>query len=284
MKAPSFQYACPRSLPEAFELLERHREGARILAGGQSLMATLGMRLSAPEILVDINRIEGLSGITQVDGILKIGAMTRHADVERSALVARHAPLIAQAMPHIAHPAIRNRGTFGGSLAFADPAAELPACVVALGARLLLEGARGRRSVDAAAFFQGLYRTELAPDEILVAAEIPVARPDSRQVFAELARRHGDYALVGVAFHATTRDGLFSGARLVYLAAGDRPVVAQIAGAALEGRPNSPEAREAAVRALERDLDPPEDFNASAEMRLHLARVLTRRVLEGLEQ
>src|SRR2546428_1307842 len=162
-------------------------------------MTTLNMRLSAPEILVDINRIEGLAGITFADGVLRIGAMTRHFDVEHSALVARHAPLIAQAMPHVAHPAIRNRGTFGGSLAFADPAAELPACAVALGARLLLESARGRRAVEAKDFFRGLYSTALAADEILVAAEIPVAKPGARYEFAELARRKGDYALIGVA-------------------------------------------------------------------------------------
>ena len=175
MKAPSFDYARPTSLPEAFALLERHRDGARILAGGQSLMATLNMRLSAPEILVDINAIEGLSGIALDGEMLRIGAMTRHFEVERSALVARHAPLIAQAMPHIAHAAIRNRGTFGGSLAFADPAAELPACAVALSARMVLQSSRGRRTVTAAEFFQGLYRTALAQDEIMVACEVPIA-------------------------------------------------------------------------------------------------------------
>jgi carbon-monoxide dehydrogenase medium subunit len=266
MKAPAFLYACPRSLPEAFELLARHGEGAKVLAGGQSLMATLNMRLSTPEILVDINRIDGLAGITVADGFLRIGAMTRHFDVEHSPLVARHAPLIAQAMPHVAHPAIRNRGTFGGSLAFADPAAELPACVVALDARLVLESARGRRSVEAKDFFRGLYSTALAADELLVAAEIPVAKPGARQQFSELARRHGDYALIGVAATATT-----SAVKLVFFAAGDRPIAITAASA------------EAALAAVERDLEPPEDFNASAEMRLHLAKVMTREVLGRLK-
>jgi carbon-monoxide dehydrogenase medium subunit len=282
MKAPAFQYACPRSLPETFELLERYGEGARVLAGGQSLMATLNMRLSAPEILVDINAIDGLAGISYANGVLRIGAMTRHAEVERSPLVERHAPLIAQAMPHVAHLAIRNRGTFGGSLAFADPSAEMPACAMALGARLVLESAQGRRTVDAEAFFQGFYRTALMPGELLIAAEIPAAGPNTRQRFAELARRHGDYALAGVALNVTMRAGLLSTVRLVYLSMGDRPMLAKHAGNALEGQPNSAAVRDAAAQALERDLDPPEDFNASSEMRLHLARVMTRRILEGI--
>jgi carbon-monoxide dehydrogenase medium subunit len=229
------------------------------------------MRLSTPEILVDINRIEGLSGIAVADGMLRIGAMTRHYEVERSPLVAQHAPLIAQAMPHVAHAAIRNRGTFGGSLAFADPAAELPACVVALDARLVLESSRGRRTIPAAEFFQGLYSTALAPDEILIAAEIPLIQPGTRQRFAELARRQGDYALMGLAANITGK-----AARLVYLCAGDRPVLAQHAAYEFS------KGKEAVIKALEQDLHPPEDFNASAAMRLHLARVMTRQLLEEL--
>jgi len=264
VKAPAFQYACPRALPEVFDLLARHGQGAKVLAGGQSLMTTLNMRLSAPEILVDINRIAGLSGIALEKDQLRIGAMTRHFEVEHSELVAKHAPLIAQAMPHVAHPAIRNRGTFGGSLAFADPAAELPACVVALGARLVLESARGRRTVAAKDFFLGLYSTALAADELLVAAEIPVAPPGARYAFAELSRRKGDYALIGVA--AASID---SAVTLVFFAAGDRPIAVQTD-------------RSSAANAVERELDPPEDFNASAEMRRHLAGVLTREVLGRL--
>ena len=281
MKAPSFDYARPGSLPDAFALLARHRDGAKILAGGQSLMATLNMRLSAPEILVDINVIPGLSGITLADGMLRIGALTRHAEVEKSPLIALHAPLIAQAMPHVGHVAIRNRGTFGGSLAFADPAAELPACAVALGARLVIESGRGRRTVEAAAFFQGLYRTALAPDEILVAAEIPRAPPEARHGFAELARRHGDYAMIGLAANATLRGGVFDAVKLVYFAAGDRPILAEKAAAALARRPNSAATRDACAEALAGDLDPPDDLNADPAMRVHLAKVLTRRVLAG---
>jgi carbon-monoxide dehydrogenase medium subunit len=283
MKAPAFEYARPRSLPEVFALLQRYGEGARILAGGQSLMATLNMRLSSPQILVDINQIEELSGIALADGWLRIGAMTRHAEVERDALVARHAPLIAKAMPHVAHAAIRNRGTFGGSVAFADPAAELPACIVALGARLLLQGAQGRRTVSAADFFHGMYKTALGPAELLVACEIPVATAQSRHGFAELARRHGDYAIVGVAANAAIREGRFAMANLVYFAAGDRPMHARSAAAALVGQPNSSRTRQAALEMLAQDLDPPSDLNADAPMRLHLARVLTRRILEEFQ-
>lgn len=260
MKAPAFQYACPRAVPEAFDLLARHGQGAKVLAGGQSLMTTLNMRLSAPEILVDINRTAGLSGITLEKNGLRIGAMTRHCEVEESPLVAKHAPLIAQAMPHVAHPAIRNRGTFGGSLAFADPAAELPACVVALGGRLVLGSVRGRRTVAAKDFFLGLYSTALAPDELLVSVDIPAAAPGARYEFAELSRRKGDYALIGVAAALQGED-----VKLVFFAAGDRPVMIQTE-------------RGKALEAVEK-LEPPDDFNASSGMRRHLAGVLAREVL-----
>jgi carbon-monoxide dehydrogenase medium subunit len=280
MKAPSFDYARPRTLPEALALLREHGEGAKILAGGQSLMPTLNMRLSAPQILIDINAIDGLSGIRLDGDVLHVGAMTRHADVERSALVSQHAPLIGKAIPYVAHPAIRNRGTFGGSIAFADPAAELPACVVALGARLILASAAGRRTIDASDFFLGMYRTALAPDEILVACEIPVTTHGSRHGFAELSRRHGDYAVIGIAANVITDDGAYAAANLVYFAAGARPVVAHHASAALVGRPETSQTAEAAVECLAQDLDPPTDLNADSPMRLHLARVLTRRVLQ----
>jgi aerobic carbon-monoxide dehydrogenase medium subunit len=279
MKAPPFRYARPNALADVFTLLDRYGEEAKILAGGQSLMATLNMRLSAPKVLIDINRIGNLAGISIAEETLTIGAMTRHTDVERSPLVATHAPLLAQAVSHVGHAAIRNRGTFGGSLAFADPAAEFPACVVALKARLVLESGRGRRVVKAEEFFQGLFQTALTPDELLVAVQIPIANQHARHGFAEVARRHGDYAIIGVAVAAEFRDGAFSDARLVYFGAGDKPVTSRKAAAALERRPNSAETCEAAARAVEDDLDPPHDLNASAEMRVHLAKVLTRRVL-----
>jgi carbon-monoxide dehydrogenase medium subunit len=282
MKPRGFEYSRPRSLLEALALLEEHGEGARILAGGQSLMPALNMRLSAPTILVDLNAVDGLSSIELDGDVLRIGAMTRHFEVERSPLVVQHAPLIAQAMPHIAHAAIRNRGTFGGSLAFADPAAELPACVVALGARLVLQSRGCQRTVDAEDFFRGLYSTALEPHEILVACEIPLIGPQTRHGFAELARRQGDYAIIGIAANVVIQDGRFGDARLVYFSAGDRPMLGVAAAQALTGRPNSPQTREMAAEALGKDLDPPEDLNADSAMRLHLAKVLTRRMLERL--
>ena len=177
MKPAPFAYFRARTLDDVFEVLADRGDGAKILAGGQSLMATLNMRLSAPDVLVDIGRVEGLAGIEDAGDSLRIGAMTRHVDVESSALIATHAPLIASAMPHIAHPAVRNRGTFGGSIAFADPAAELPACVVALEARMRIAGRNGSRTVDADAFFGGLYETAIGPGEILVSVEVPRSPP-----------------------------------------------------------------------------------------------------------
>jgi carbon-monoxide dehydrogenase medium subunit len=279
MKPPPFAYARPATVDEACALLAEHGEDARLLAGGQSLMATLNMRLSAPELLIDINRIDELAGISLAGDALRIGAMTRHVDVEISPEIARHAPLIAEAMPHIAHAAIRNRGTFGGSIAFADPAAELPACAVALGARFELRSTGATRTVAADDFFHGLYDTELAPGEMLTAVEIPVIAPGYRSAFMELARRHGDYAMVGIAVHARLADGVIGDARLVYFAAGERPVVGRAAAAAIDGKAPSEATFEAAAAALDGDLDPPSDLNADPATRLHLARVLTRRAL-----
>ena len=190
MKPAPFAYVRAGTLDDVFRLLDEHGDGARILAGGQSLMATLNMRLSAPELLVDIGRAPGLAGIEDTGDALRIGAMTRHADMEASGLVAAHAPLLASAMPHVAHPAIRNRGTFGGSIAFADPAAELPACAVALQARMTIAGRDGTRTVGADSFFRGLYETALGPGEVLTAVEVPKIAPGWRSGFMELARRH----------------------------------------------------------------------------------------------
>ena len=194
MKAPSFAYAKPRSLTEALEVLER--PGARILAGGQSLIPALNMRLSSPELLIDITGLEGLSNIEARNGAVRIGALCTHSQVGRSAEVREHLPLVAEAVAHIAHPAIRNRGTLGGSLALADPNAELPACALALDAALIVAGKKGERRVQASGFFKALFETDLEPNEILVGAEFPKA---TKSVFLELARRQGDYAIVGLA-------------------------------------------------------------------------------------
>src|SRR5215218_8123467 len=199
VKPAAFAYAKARSLDDAIALLGAHKGEAKLLAGGQSLIATLNMRLSSPSLLVDINGVAGLEGVSIKNHMVEIGALTRHVTLERSAEIARHAPLIARAMPQIAHPAIRNRGTIGGSLAYADPAAELPACLVALDGEVDIVGPQGKRSVKAGEFFKGLFETSLGPHDVLSAVRFPAATADARVGFAELARRHGDYAIVGLA-------------------------------------------------------------------------------------
>jgi carbon-monoxide dehydrogenase medium subunit len=199
MKAPAFAYVKPRSLAEALDLLQN--PNAKILAGGQSLIPSLNMRLSSPELLVDITGLPGLSEIRVSNDIVRVGALVTHTAIKRSPEVKKHVPLLAQAAPHIAHTAIRNRGTIGGSLALADPAAEYPACAVALDAVFLIEGKKGKRKIKAEQFFKGLFETDLKPGEMLTAAEFPVAAESDRSVFLELARRQGDYAIIGLAAH-----------------------------------------------------------------------------------
>ena len=282
MKPAPFAYVRPESLEDAVGVLDERGEDARVLAGGQSLMATLNMRLSAPEVLVDIGRVPGLAGIEETGDGLRIGAMTRHAEVEASGLVASQAPLIASAMPHIAHPAVRNRGTFGGAIAFADPAAELPACALALGARMTIAGKGGTRTVDAHAFFRGLYETAVEPGEVLTAVDVPGIQAGWRSGFMELARRHGDYAIVGLAAHVEVKDGRFGRGRLVFFGAGERPVSAVRSAALLEGERWSDALGARIADTLKEELDPPEDLNADASMRRYLAGVLARRVLGPL--
>jgi carbon-monoxide dehydrogenase medium subunit len=279
LKAPRFAYARPASVAEAIALLAEHREEARVLAGGQSLVPMLNLRVAAPRVLVDINRIAGLSGIMVAKDHVHIGALTRQAELERSADITRHLPLIAQAMPHVAHAAIRNRGTFGGSCALADPAAELPACALALAATFVIAGPKGERRVAAADFFQGLYATALRPDELLVAAEFPLPQAGEASAFGELARRHGDYAMAGVAVHGSNAGKRFSRLRVVFFGVGDRPARAANLEKALEGRPAAQKTIEAALGELDADLDPRADLQASAGTKRHLARVLAGRVL-----
>ncbi|MFZ6646196.1 FAD binding domain-containing protein [Undibacterium sp. TJN25] len=282
MKAPSFDYARPATLDQAFSLLEQYGDGARIIAGGQTLLATLNMRLSEPQILVDLNGIRGLSGISLQEGHLRIGAMTRHSEIEDSFLVAQHMPLLAMTAPHVAHKAIRNKGTLGGSIAFADPAAEWPCCAVALDAVIVLASRRGLRRVQAADFFQELYTTDMAPDEIIVACEFPLQAPGSRCAFDELARRHGDYAIVGLAAVAQVAGNVLSGLRLVFLGTGNIPLRARAAEAVLEGRELTADLIAAARKALANELAPAADLYNSAEMKQHLAQVLMNRLLKAL--
>jgi carbon-monoxide dehydrogenase medium subunit len=279
MKWPAFAYARASTLEELWRLQAEHGESARVLAGGQTLLATLAFRLSEPSALIDITRIAALRGIALQGATLRIGALTRHAELGRDPLVARHAPLLAEAVPWIAHPAIRNRGTLGGSLAYADPAAELPACVVALDATLVLVSAAGERRLPARDFFTGLLETALRPGELITAVEVPVATPDSRSAIVEVARRSGDYAMAGLAVSLSLAGGKAASARLVYFGVGNGPVLAARAGAALEGRALSAEAIAASQAALPADLDPPSDLHGRPEMKRHLARVLTARAL-----
>ena len=279
MKPPIFAYAKPADLAEALRLKADHGDGGRFIAGGQSLVATLNMRLSAPDILIDIGGVEELAGIKVTGGRVRIGALTRHRDLEDSSDIEAHAPLIAQAIRQVAHPAIRNRGTMGGSIAFADPAAELPACILALDGAIEIAGPDGRRNVAAADFFKGLYDTDLGDGEMITAVEFAADSDDWRTGFDELARRHGDYAMAGLAARLRMDGASVAEARLVYFAVGDRPVLAAGAGAALLGAALGEDRIEAAAAALEGDLDPFDDLQASAAMKLHLARELTRRVL-----
>jgi carbon-monoxide dehydrogenase medium subunit len=279
VKPAPFAYARARSIEHAIALLGEADADAKLLAGGQSLIASLNMRLSAPSLLVDINGVPGLDTITVKDGHVTLGALVRHAQAEHSADIARHAPLIARAIPSIAHVAIRNRGTICGSLAFADPAAELPACMVALDAEFRIKGPNGERSVKAADFFKGMFETALAPHDILVSVSFPAATANTRVGFAELARRLGDYAMVGLAASAQSRSGGYDHVRLVFFGVGDRPVRASKAEAALASG-----AIDQAVEALAGELDPPSDLQASGKTKLHLAGVLVRRVAAQLAE
>jgi aerobic carbon-monoxide dehydrogenase medium subunit len=282
VKAPAFAYVRARGLAEVFGLLEKHGDRAKLLAGGQSLIATLNMRLSAPELLIDISRLRELSGIKAGNGRVRIGALTTHAEIERSADIAKHLPLLAQAAPHIAHAAIRNVGTFGGSLALADPAAEWPACCIALDASFALAGKRGTRQVKAREFFKSLYSTALRPTEVLTHVDIPVPGPGYRSAFVELAQRRGDYAIVGLAALAKNARGALSDVRLAFFGVGPTPVLAKSASAAIEGKPAKPDALAAAMKALTKDLAPSADLYSSAATKMQLARVLTGRALTSL--
>lgn len=282
MKPAPFRYEKPASLDEVFSLLEKHGDDARILAGGQSLLATLNMRLSAPELLIDIAGLDALRGIAVEDGLLRIGALTTHAAVKASADVAAHAPLLAQAMPFVAHPAIRNRGTFGGSLAHADPAAELPACMMALDATMEIVGSAGKRTVGAGDFFHGLYETDLKPGEVLTSVEVPVAATGCRSGFSEFSRRSGDFAMTGLAAHARFGNGAVSDVRLAFCGIDIRPLRAAAAEQSLEGKPFSADLLEEAKARLADDLDPPDDLQASGKMKIHLSQVLLGRVFSAM--
>lgn len=288
MKPAPFEYLAPDSLDAALDLLARRGGEAKLLAGGQSLIPVMNFRLAQPSLLVDLNRLSGLDYLREAgadNGGLRIGAMTRQRRLERDPLTARLAPLLREAVPFIAHPQIRNRGTVGGSLAHADPAAELPAVAVALDARFRLQRAGGERWVAARDFFNGLFSTVLEPDEMLVEVALPPPGPAAARTgwaFLEIARRLGDYAQVGIAARVTLEEGSdrCREARLVYLSVGDGPVEALQAARMLAGAELTGEAIAAAADKAARDeMEPTGDIHASTEFKRHLARVLTGRAL-----
>lgn len=276
MKAAAFAYARAKSVDDALQLLAAHGDRAKVLSGGQSLMPAMNLRLISPELIVDIGGITELRGIVVQGDILRIGALTRHAELQRSLEIAAHAPLLAEAIAHVAHPAIRNRGTLGGSLAHADPAAELPACMLALDATIVVLGTDGERRIAAVEFFQGIFQTALSAEDLLVAVEMPIAQKGRVYFFHEFARRHGDYAIAGLAAHAEVQDGVFRNFRPAFFAVGDRPLLAESASK-LVNAVVTPKLLSDVSGTLGDELDPHDDQQASAAMRRHLARVLFTR-------
>ena len=236
MKAAAFDYVKPKALSDALSLLEQGGDDARLIAGGQTLLATLNMRLSEPSILIDITDVAELKGISVVGDKLRIGALVTHTEIEDSDLVAKHAPLLKAAAPHIAHRAIRNLGTWGGSLAYGDPAAEWPACSLTLQATMVIHGPSGERKISAKDFFIDLYTTSLEPDEILVATEIPLATANQVFYFHELARRHGDYAVAGLAAVAEKQGSVLNNCVFTFFSVSSTPVMAVAAQDLVNGQ------------------------------------------------
>ena len=282
MKPAPFEYYVPDSIEQALDLLREHGDTARLLAGGQSLVPAMNFRVVQPGVLIDLNRVGELKYIRDDNATLHIGAMTRERELEFDPAISSKAPLLAEALPHVAHPQIRNRGTLGGSLANADPAAELPVIMLAMGARLKVRNADGERWVDARDFFVGMFTTDLAADDMLVEIELPFAPPHTGWSFMEVAPRAGDYALMGVAALVTLdEDRRCKQARLVYLNAGDGPVEAREAGSVLEGKmPGTDSIDEAADLASQKEINPFGNIHTSPEFQRHLARVLTRKTLK----
>ena len=281
MKAAAFAYARATSVAHALELLTAHGETAKVLSGGQSLLPAMNLRLISPEFIVDIGDLAELRGVTVKGSILTIGALTRHADLLRSPEIAAGAPLLTEAVAHIAHPAIRNRGTIGGSLVHADPASELPACMLTLGATIIARGPGGERRIPATEFFTGIYETALAPQELLVAVELPAAAKGMTHFFHEFARRHGDYAIAGLAAEAVVREGRFADLRLGLFAVGDRPVLAGC-GRKLVDVAITADLLSEVQSGLDEELDPLQDHEATSAMRRHLAKVLLARCVSSL--
>jgi len=281
MKPAPFRYVAAESLEQALALKAEHGEEARFLAGGQSLVPTMNFRLTQPAMLIDINPLDEIAGIRDGEGgRLRIGALTRYRTLERDGATARDLPLVHEALPHIAHPQIRNRGTIGGNLAHADPASEMPAIVLALGGRLHARSVKGERWIAAADFFVGALSTALAADEMLTAVELPVAPPRSGSCFMELARRRGDFAIIGVA--VTLRldpDRRCAEARIALCNAADAPFFAAEASRSLTRRKIAAPEIDEAAELVRRAVDPPGNIHAGKDFQRHVAGVLTARAL-----
>ncbi len=281
VKPAPFKYLAARSFDEALAFKAEHDGEARFLAGGQSLVPVLNFRLSQPAVLIDINGVANGSGVTHDGDALRIGALTRYRSLQREPLIARHCGLIAEALPHIAHPQIRNRGTIGGNLCHADPASELPAIMLALGARLRLRSAAGERTIDARAFFIGALSTALQDDELLVEVIVPIAPPRTGTSFMEVARRRGDFAMMGIAAVVTLGDdGICRETSLAYCGAGDGPVLASKTSSALIGTKLGERDIAAAAQSAMQEVEPYGSVHASADYQRHLAGVLTKRALK----
>jgi carbon-monoxide dehydrogenase medium subunit len=281
MKPAPFEYYAPDSLEAALELKAQHGDEGKALAGGQSLIPAMNFRVAQPAILIDLNRIPELRYITKPNGAVHIGAMTLQSAAERDELVAKHAPLLHEAIPNIAHAQIRNRGTIGGSLAHADPAAELPVVALALDARMRAQSKGGERWIEAIDFFAGLFANSLQTDEFLVEIAFPTMPAKTGWSFLEIARRHGDYAMAGMAALLTLdANGKIAKARLVYLNVGDGPVDALQAAASLVGKtPDTAAFKEAGQIASQKDMSPYGNLHATPEYQRHLSAVLTERTL-----
>ena len=282
MKSAAFDYVKPKALQEALSLLEQGGDDAQLIAGGQTLLATLNMRLSEPTVLIDITDIAELKGISVVGDSLRIGALVTHTEIEDSELVAKHAPLLKAAAPHIAHRAIRNLGTWGGSLAYGDPAAEWPACSLTLRATMIIYGPAGERRISANDFFIDLYTTSLEPDEILVATEIPLASKQEVFYFHELARRHGDYAVAGLAAVAQKQGDVLTHCAFTFFSVGATPVMATKAQDLINGQKFNDELIAKAVAEARDEIEAIADITNSAETKQHLIGVLLERGLKHM--
>jgi carbon-monoxide dehydrogenase medium subunit len=284
MKAPAFAYARPSNVEAVLALMAEHGDNARLLAGGQTLHATLNMRLSEPALLIDLQAVTALKGITLEGQMLRIGAMTTHTEIEDSKLIAQHLPLLQAAVPHIAHRAIRNLGTFGGSIAYGDPAAEWPVCLLALDGVVIAQGPQGQRRIAAQDFFTGLYSTDLQEDELIVACDIPLTKGAQRFAFDELARRHGDYAVVGIAATAQAQGQVLRDVRLAWLGAASQPLRSTRTESLLEGQVLNEALMAQAIQCLKDELPTEADLTHSAATKAHLAGVMLKRALKTLTQ